>query len=74
MIFKMAGLTKPTPEAPEIRTGNGDTISVFVASSKQIFEIFREKEQIPLTAEKKVSDKYPNGIVEWDKPYLFVLL
>ena len=39
-----------------------------------MFGIFQEKEQIPLTAEKKESDEYPNGIVEWDKPHLFVLL
>ena len=39
-----------------------------------MFGIFVEKKQITLTAEEEASDKFPNGIVEWDELYLFVLL
>ena len=40
-------LTEPITEGLEIR--NGDSISVLDASSKQIYGIFQEKKQIPLS-------------------------
>ena len=64
-----ASLIKPILEAPEFRMENGDLVSVLDISSKQIYVNFLGKKQIPPTAKKKLSDKYPNANVEWDKVY-----
>ena len=76
--FTESSLIKEIPNDPKIGLGNGNSVSILEISSKQIYEIFLGKKQIPPTAkktkkrkrkEKQLTDKYPDINVEWDKVY-----
>ena len=77
--FTDSSLIKEIPNDPKIGLGNGNSVSILEISSKQIYEIFLGKKQIPPTAKKKKrnkktngkrpTDKYPDIIVEWNKVY-----
>ena len=57
------------PNDPKIELGNGNPIPILDISSKQIYQIFLRKKQIPPTAKRKITDKYPDINVKWDKVY-----
>ena len=57
------------PNDPKIRLGNGNLVPILDISSKQIYGIFLRKKQISPTAKRKLTDKYPDINVEWDKVY-----
>ena len=73
--FTDSSLIKEIPNDPKIGLGNGNSVSILEISSKQIYEIFLGKKQIPPTTKKKkkkkkkLTDKYPDINVEWDKVY-----
>ena len=46
-----------------------NSVPILDISSKQIYEIFLGKKKIPPTAQRKLTDKYPDINVEWDKVY-----
>ena len=67
--FTESSLIEEIPNNPKIRLGNGNSVPILDVSSKQIYEIFLRKKQIPPTARRKLTDKYPDINVEWDKVY-----
>ena len=48
---------------------DGNSVPILDISSKQIYEIFLGKKQILPNAQRKLTDKYPDINVEWDKVY-----
>ena len=70
--FTDASLIEKIPNEPKIGSGNGNSIPILDISSKQIYEIFLRKKQIPPTAKRKLTDKYPDTNVEWDKFILYL--
>ena len=44
-------------------------VPIFDASSKQIYQFFLRKKQIPPTAKQKLTNKYPNTVISWQKVY-----
>ena len=74
--FTDSSSIKEISNDPKIGLGNGNSLSILEISSKQIYEIFLGKKQIPPTVkkqkrkkEKRLTDKYPDINVEWDKVY-----
>ena len=67
--FTDPSVIEEIPNDPKIRLGNGNLVPILDISSKQIYEFFLGKKQIPLTAKRKLTDKYPDINVEWDKVY-----
>ena len=67
--FTDSSLIEEIPNDPKIGLGNGNSVPILDVSAKQIYEIFLRKKQIPPTAKRKLTDKYPNINVEWDKVY-----
>ena len=67
--FTDSSLIEEIPNDPKIELGNGNPIPILDISSEQIYEIFFKKKQIPPTAKRKLTDKYPDINVEWDKVY-----
>ena len=67
--FTDSSLIEEIPNDPKIGQGNGNLVPILNISSKQIYEIFLGKKQIPPTAQRKLTDKYPDINVEWDKIY-----
>jgi len=65
--FTDPSLIEEIPNDPKIRLGNRNLVPILDISSKQIYEIFLGKKQIPPTAKRKLTDKYPDTNVEWDK-------
>ena len=63
-----ASLIEEIPNDPKIELGNGNSVPI-IDISKQIYEIVLGKKQIPPTAKRKLTDKYPDVNVEWDKVY-----
>ena len=67
--FTDSSLIEEIPNDPKLRLGNGNSVPILDISSKQTYEIFLRKKQIPPTAKRKLTDKYPDINVEWDKVY-----
>ena len=44
---------------------SGNLVPTLDSSSKQIYDIFLVKKQIPPTAKGMLTDKYPNANLEW---------
>ena len=59
----------PLPNTPTITMDNDDSVPILDVSSKQIYQSFLEKKQIPPSAKKKLVDKYPDTIVNWENVY-----
>ena len=59
----------PLPNTPTIRTESDNLVPIFDASSKQIYQLFLWKKQIPPTAKQKSTNKYPNTVISWQKVY-----
>ena len=62
-------LCAPIPSTPTIKTDNGNFTAISDVSSKQIYQLFIEKKQIPPTAKQKLQDKYSDTVVDWEKVY-----
>ena len=59
----------PFPNTPTIRMEGDNLVPILDASSKQIYQLFLQKKQIPPTAKQKLTDKYPNTAINWQKVY-----
>ena len=62
-------LSAPIPSTLTIKTDNGNFTAISDVSSKQIYQLFIEKKQIPPTAKQKLQDKYSDTAVDWEKVY-----
>ena len=67
--FPNSSLIEEIPNDPKLKLGNGNSVPILDISSKQTYEIFLRKKQIPPTAKRKLTGKYPDINVEWDKVY-----
>ena len=65
----VATVIDPIPSAPTIMMGNGNVAPILDVSSKQIYQIFVGLKQISPSAKQKLTDKYSNTIIEWEKVY-----
>ena len=63
-------VSDPLPNTPTIRMESGNLVPIFDASSKQIYQLFVWKKQIPPTARQKLTNKSPNTVISWQKVYL----
>ena len=59
----------PLPNIPTIRMESDNLVPILDASSKQIYQLFLRKKQIPPTAKQKITNKYPNAVINWQKVY-----
>ncbi|KAL9979105.1 hypothetical protein ACROYT_G016715 [Oculina patagonica] len=62
-------LVVPLPNSPTIKLENDNSVPILDVSSKQVYQSFIEKKQIPPSAKMKLADKYPDTIVDWEKVY-----
>ena len=67
----VATVIDPTPSTPTIMMAmsNGNIAPILDVSSKQIYQIFVGLKQISPSAKQKLTDKYSNTIIEWEKVY-----
>ena len=70
---KVSLLSAPIPITPTIKTDNGNFTAISDVSSKQIYQLFIEKKQIPPTAKQRLQDKYSDTAVDWEKVYSLAL-
>ena len=59
---------RPIPQTPYINLNCG-SFPILDVTSKQIYNSFMCKKQIPPTAQQKISDKYSDTIINWKKVY-----
>ena len=59
----------PIPSTPTIKTDNSNLTPISYVSSRQIYQFFLERKQIPPTAKQKLQDKYSDTIVDWEKVF-----
>ena len=64
-----ASVSDPLPNIPTIRMESDNLVPISDASSKQIYQFFLRKKQIPPTAKQKLTNKYPNTVISWQKVY-----
>ena len=70
-IIKEASSTpiiSPVPDAPTILIDE-NPLTIFDVSSKQIYRLFQAKKQVLPTGQKKLSNKYPHSLIEWEKVF-----
>ena len=51
------------------KTDSDNSVPILDVSSKQIYQSFLEKKQIPPSAKTKLADKFPDTIVDWEMVY-----
>ena len=59
---------KPIPCTPYIKLNCG-SVPISDATSKQIYDSFLRKKQTPPTAQQKLTDKYSETSINWEKVY-----
>ena len=59
---------RPIPHTPHIKLNCG-SFPISDVTSKQIYDSFLCKKQVPPTAQQKYQDKYPDTIINWKKVY-----
>ena len=59
---------RPIPHTPYIKLNCG-SFPISDVTSKQVYDSFLCKKQIPSTAQQKISDKYSDTIINWKKVY-----
>ena len=59
---------KPIPCTPYIKLNCG-SVPISDVTSKQIYDSFLRKKQIPPTAQQKLTDKYSETFINWEKVY-----
>lgn len=57
------------PNIPTIRMESDNLVPILDASSKQIYQLFLRQNQIPPTAKQKLTNKYWNTAINWEKVY-----
>ena len=50
---------------------SGNVVPIFDISPKQFYQIFLQQKQIAPTAKLKLSNKYSNIDIDWEKVYTF---
>ena len=58
-------IISPVSDVPTIII-DGNSLTFSVVSSKQIYRQFQAKKQGLPTAQKKLSDKYPHSVIDWE--------
>ena len=59
----------PIPLTPTIKLPSGNVVPILDISPKQIYQIFLQQKQIAPTAKQKLSNKYSNIDIDWEKVY-----
>ena len=59
----------PIPITPTIKLPSGNVVPILDISPKQIYQIFLQQKQIAPTAKQKLSNKYSNIDIDWEKAY-----
>ena len=59
----------PTPSIPTIRAENGDLVPILGTSPKHIYQFFVQQKQIPPTAKQKLTNKYADIAIRFEKVY-----
>ena len=54
---------------PTIKMPSGNVVPILDISPKQIYQIFLQQKQIAPTAKQKLSNKYSNIDIDWEKVY-----
>ena len=60
----------PLPITPSITLPSGNVVPILDISPKQIYQIFLQQKQIAPTAKQKLSSKYSNIDIDWEKVYV----
>ena len=60
----------PLPITPTIKLPSGNVVPILDISPKQIYQIFLQRKQIAPTAKQKLSNKYSNIDIGWEKVYV----
>ena len=55
---------------PTIKLPSGNVVPILDISPKQIYQIFLQQKQIAPTAKQKLSNKYSNIDIDWEKTYV----
>jgi len=59
----------PIPSIPTIKMASGNVVPILDISPKQIYKIFLQQKQIAPTAKQKLTNKYSNIEIDWEKVY-----
>jgi len=59
----------PIPSIPAIKMASGNVVPILDISPKQIYQIFLQQKQIAPTAKQKLTNKYSNIEIDWEKVY-----
>ena len=59
----------PSPSVPAIKMASGNVVPILDISPKQIYQIFLQQKQIAPTAKQKLTNKYSNIEIDWEKVY-----
>ena len=59
----------PIPITPTIKMASGNVVPILDISPKQIYQISLQQKQIAPTAKQKLSNKYSNIDIDWEKVY-----
>ena len=52
-----------------LRMGNSDEVALSGVPSKNLYEAFRNKKQVPPTAQTKLKEEFPHLSVDWKEIY-----
>ena len=52
-----------------IRMGNSDEVALSGVPSKNLYEAFRNKKQVPPTAQTKLKEKFSHFLMDWKEIY-----
>ena len=59
----------PIPSIPTIKMASGSVVPILDIFPKQIYQIFLQQKQIAPTAKQKLTNKYSNIEIDWEKVY-----
>ena len=59
----------PIPITPTIKMASGNVVPILDISPKQFYQIFLQQKQIAPTTKLKLSNKYSNMDIDWEKIY-----
>ena len=62
-------ITSYTSDIIYLKMGNSDEVALSEVSSKKLYEAFRNKKQVPPTAQTKLKEKFPHFSVDWKETY-----
>ena len=67
--FNDVPVVDPTPSIPTIKMENGDLVPILDISPKQICQFFVQQKQMPPTVKQKLTNKYADIVIRWEKVY-----